>query len=192
MAESERDEPLDAFVAELRAIGKRKPTRERRAVLRDALFHKREGVQSVAAQVLGAWGGRESVDDLRSWLARLNERHDPYSGPRIVAIRELARCIDPSDSDWALDLYFSQEGVSATHEYLPLACAADPKRARPRIERELRSRDPVNRHAALKLIRWMELPDRAILARPLVDDPDDWTRGLARGLASENPSRERI
>jgi methionyl aminopeptidase len=128
-------EPLDVLVAELRAIGTKRPTTERRAILRAALLHKREGVQSVAAQVLGGWGGRESVEDLRLWLGQL-ERHDPYIGPRTIAIRELERCIDVDDSDWVLDLYSGQEGVVATHEYFPLASATDPVRARPRIERE--------------------------------------------------------
>jgi hypothetical protein len=180
-----RNEPLDALVAELRALGAEQPTRERRAILRAALLHKREGVQSVAAQVIGAWGGRESVEDLRVWLERLIERHDPYIGPRTVAIRELARCIAADDSDWALDLYFGQKGVVATHEYLPLASATDPATARPRIERELRSLNAVKRHAALKLTSRMKLPDSASLARPLINDPDDWTRRLARDLANQ-------
>lgn len=182
---SERGEQLDVLVSRLRAIGAERPTTERRAILRAALFHKREGVQSVAAQVLGAWGGRESVEDLRLWLGRINERHDPYIGPRNVAIRELAGCIDVDDSDWALDLYFGQEGDVATSEYLRLASAADPAKARRRIERELLNPEAVKRHAALKLMSRMALPDSATLARSLIDDPDDWTRGLARDLAGQ-------
>jgi HEAT repeat protein len=181
----QRDEPLDSLVAELRALGATKPTPERRAIVRDALFHKREGVQSVAAQVLGSWGGQESVAELRLWLARLDERHEPFIGPRGVAISQLARCIGPEDSEWSLDLYFGQNGITATHEYLPLARAVDPEHARPRIERELQDANPVKRHAALKLIRWMQLPDSASLASPLVNDADSTTRRLARDLAGQ-------
>jgi hypothetical protein len=173
------------LVAELRALGAKKPTPERRAIVRDALFDKREGVQSVAAQVLGSWGGQETVADLRLWLARLDERHDPFIGPRGVAISQLARCIRAEDADWALDLYFGQNGMTATHEYLPLASAVDRECARPRIERELHNPDPVKRHAALKLIRWMQLPDTASLASPLVNDDDSTTRRLARDLAGD-------
>jgi hypothetical protein len=174
---------MERLIAELRALGARKPTPPRRERVRDALFDKREGVQSVAAQVLGSWGGRESVAELRLWLARLDDLHKPFIGPREVAVRELGRCIELEDVDWVLDLYFGQNDVVATHEYLPLASATDPGRARPRIERELQNPDPVKRHAALKLIRWMQPPDAADLAKGLVDDPDAVTRGLARDLS---------
>ncbi len=182
MPESNRDEPLDAAVSRLREIGRQRPTPERRAEVRNALSDRREGVQAVAAQVLGAWGGRETVENLRAWLQQLDQRHPSYSGPRNVAIRELARCINAADADWALDLYFGQDTLVATHEYLPLGSATEPEKARRRIKLELRNQDPIKRHAALKLIRWMQLPDGADLAQPLLDDPDHTTRRLARDL----------
>lgn len=175
-------ESLDRVVAGLREIGVLKPSPERRKTICDALLHKREGVQSVAAQVLGAWGGSESVCALRDWLSRLDERHEPFIGPRGVAIRELARCIGEQDANWALDLYFGQGGVLETHEYLILAASVDPSRSRSRIEAEVQSPDPVRRHAALKLANYQGLSDAADLARPLADDPDKDTRTLARHL----------
>ena len=123
---------------------------------------------------------------MRLWLTRLDERHEAFIGPRTVAIRELARCIGAEDADWALDLYFGQKGATATHEYLPLARAVDPELARSRIRRELQNPDPVKRHAALKLTGSMQLPDRATLARALVNDSDSTTRRLARALAEQS------
>ena len=146
-----RSEPLDELIASLRALGAKKATPERRAVMRDALSNKWEGAQSVAAQALGSWGGPESVADLRWWLSRL-DHHGSFTGPRVIAMEQLACCIGPEDADWVLDLYFGQESVTATHEYLGLATRVDPAVARTRIMKESRNPNPVRRHAALKLI----------------------------------------
>jgi HEAT repeat protein len=182
-----RNEPLNELVTSLRALGTQKATPQRRAVVREALGHKSEGAQSVAAQVLGLWGGRESVADLREWLGQL-DRHEPFIGPRGVALEALARCVGPEDVDWMLELYFGQDSVLATHEYLRLACAVDPTLARPRIVAELSHDSAIRRHAAVKLISWLRYTDTADLVRPLLADEDEFTRAAARAvLAGAEP-----
>jgi hypothetical protein len=60
------------------------------------LDHKWEGVQTVAARVLGEWGGPKSVAGLRAWLSRLHER--PYAwAARGVAAKALAMCVSETD-----------------------------------------------------------------------------------------------
>jgi len=167
----------------LRLLAREPPTPEQRARVGDALRSKFEGVQSVAAQVLAAWGDRTSVETLRSWLLTVLKR--PYGWAiRGVAIRALAKCIDSTDTGWVLDLYFSRPDRLLKHEFLPLAAAVDPTPARPRLTAEVRSSDPLNRHAAIKVICRMPYRDRETLIRPILADTDKYNRKAARSILS--------
>jgi hypothetical protein len=140
--------------ARLRALAALKPTTERRAEVEAMLDNKWEGVQTVAAQVLGSWGGRESVAALRTWLARLYER--PYSwAARGVAARALALCVTEADVGWALDLYFDQPTLVRRHEIFPILAALPREETVTRLENEARDPDPERREAAARALTWI-------------------------------------
>src|SRR5690348_2838346 len=142
---------LKAQAVHLRSLGELQPTPERRAEVELALRHKREGIQSVAARVLGQWGGRESVSALRHWLISSLARESGWS-IRGVAIRELARLVEPGDAQWVLDLYFGVQDRLVKHELFFLAKALDPESARAELVARLRDPDWSNRQAAVKAI----------------------------------------
>lgn len=81
-----------------------KATRDRRAEAEALLDSKWEGVQVLAGQVLAAWGGRDSIAPLRSWLERILGQPDA----RIIrpAADAVGHCVGEEDAEWALDLYF--------------------------------------------------------------------------------------
>ena len=175
---------LQAYAAHLRALGEQPPTAERRAEVIAALAHKREGIQSVAAQVLGTWGGRESVETLRNWFPELRSRANGWA-VRGVVIRQLAQLVEAQDVGWVLDLYFRLEGALEKHEFLPLVLVLDPAAARARLVAGLRDSEATNRQAAVKAIGNMAFPDRRQLLSPLMDDPDRAVQQSARLLAQK-------
>lgn len=175
---------LKAQVVHLRSLGTLPPTPERRAEVVRALHHKREGIQSVAIQVLGRWGGRESVTVLREWLMSSLARERGWS-IRGVAIRELARLVEPGDTQWVLDLYFGVQDRLVKHELFFLAKALDPESARTELVARLRDSDWVNRQAAVKAIGNMAYPDRHRLLTPLIEDPHKEVQKSARYLAQK-------
>lgn len=115
------------------------------------LDHKWEGVQTVAAHVLGAWGGTESVAALRGWLARLLER--PYGwAVRGVAAQALAMCVTEEDIAWVLDLYFELPTPMLQHELLPVLAALPTAQTLTYLRVESR-RDRSRRDAATRALR---------------------------------------
>jgi HEAT repeat protein len=143
------------------------------------LWSKWQGVQSVAAQVIAGWGGREAVEALRELLMR------SYGKPhwwtmRGVAARELAKCIDETDAEWVLEHYFGQPNSRTKHEMTPLVWGLPVEAARVRVEAELSSADRENRRAALGALAWMPFPDKVALLRRLADDPEPSIRDAAR------------
>ena len=173
---------LSELAAHLWSLAEPPPTPETRAEVVAALKHKREGIQSIAAQVLGAWGTRDSVPPLRDWLLECQERDSGWA-VRGVAVRQLAQLVEAVDADWILDLYFSVPGWIAKHELLPLVRALNPEIARAHLVRALRDEDWTNRHAAVKAIGNMAFPDRRRLLVPLIDDPDRNVQKSARALS---------
>lgn len=80
-----------------------------------------------------------------------------------MAAKALSECVDESDVDWILDLYFSVSSVLAKHELLhPLVVNLSSEKARKRLLLECKSMDRDNRQAALKAIANMRdgFPDR--------------------------------
>jgi len=156
---AERDE-----VEGLRSLLASTPSDERRARVLAGLQSKYEGAQSVATQVLGVWGDRESVEMLRQRLVSLLARSDAFA-LRGVTVAALARWIAPVDTNWVLDLYFSRPDWYAKYELFELASAVDAATGRSRVLTELRGPDPLNREAAARVIGrvrysdWRELID---------------------------------
>jgi HEAT repeat protein len=175
---------LSESAAHLWALAEQPPTPTSRAEVLAALHHKREGIQSIAAQVLGAWGSRDSVAPLRDWLLECQQRDSGWA-VRGVAVRQLAQLVEAADAEWVLDLYLSVPGWIAKHELLPLVAALTPEVARARLVHALRDPDWTNRHAAVKAIGNMAFPDRRHLLLPLIDDPDRNVRKSARFFAQE-------
>jgi len=175
---------LSELAAHLWAFADQPPTPAARAEVLAALRHKREGIQSIGAQVLGSWGGRESIEPLRRWLLECQEREAGWA-VRGVAVDQLARLVEGQDAEWILDLYFSVPGWIAKHELFPLVRALKPDVARPRLVAALRDPDWTNRHAAVKAIGNMAFHDRRRLLLPLVDDPNHNVQKSARFLSRE-------
>jgi|SRR5205823_3946855 len=177
-------EDLSELAARLWTLAEQSPTSASRAEVMAALHHKREGIQSIAAQVLGAWGGRESVEPLRVWLLVCQQRESGWA-VRGVAVRQLAQLVESQDANWVLDLYFSVPDWIAKHELLPLVRALAPDVARARLVAGLRDASWMNRHAAVKAIGNTAFPDRRRLLLPLLDDPNRNVQKSARFLSQE-------
>ena len=166
-----------------------KPSAQAWAEVRQALSSKWEGLQSRACRVLAAWGGREAVNELRSFLLDANAREFGWS-IRGVVVDSLARCVAAEDTDWVLNHYFSIPGVLNKHELLPVVRALPIESARSRLLAESSSTDRDNRQAAMKAFANMEYPevDRLALLSRLSEDQDSAIRSgaqaLARGLTS--------
>ena len=175
---------LQRQVANLRALGEQPPTPERRAEMLSALQSKFEGIQSVALDVLGRWGGPESSEVLRAFLQEAFVREAGWA-IRGVAVRNLIPLVSAADAAWVLDLYFGLPDVLTKHELVRLVIALPPAAARTRLVGELRSPDRLNRQAAVKAIGNMSYPDRRELLRPLREDPDRFVRKSARLLSQE-------
>jgi hypothetical protein len=143
---------MQELVRALKEDGRGGPTPEARERARAALDSKYEGVQSVAAQVLGAWGDRESVAMLRRWYQGMFEAGRRRMTLMGVGSRCLAQCIDATDAGWILDLYFSQS-AQLQHEVLHLARALTVGSARERLMIEASGPDVHRRKAAVRLAR---------------------------------------
>jgi HEAT repeat protein len=172
---------LQAYAVHLRSLGELSPTSARRAEVTEALHHKWEGIQSIAAQVLGRWAGHESIEALRTWLFACFERKNGWA-VRGVAVQQLAQLVEARDTEWVLELYFGLEDRLAKHEILPLVLALRPESAREGLVSRLRDPDWANRQAAVKAIGNMAFPDRRQLLSPLVDDAHKEVQKSARYL----------
>jgi hypothetical protein len=141
--------------ARLRALGRQKPTMERRAEVEALLGHKWEGVQTVAAHVLGEWGGVESVAALRRWLSLLCERPHAWAA-RGVAAGAPAMCVTESDIPWVLDLYFRLEEPLLEYELLPLLTGLPTQETVRRLRTEVQCGDRAHRDAAGRALTIIE------------------------------------
>lgn len=173
---------LQAEAATLEGLGKLKPSAERVARVKTALSSKWEGTQALAIGVLAQWGGRESVELIKTFLTDAFARKFGWS-VRGVAIRALAELVGPEDVDWVLNLYFEQPQFLEKHELLRLVIRLPVKPARPRLVRELGSDDALNRQAAVKAIGNMPFDDVSALLKPMRTDPDKGVRDSAKALS---------
>jgi HEAT repeat protein len=171
-------------VSDLRSLASLKPTPERLAKITAALDSKFEGIQSVALQVLGQWGGTESVDLLRKFLTRAFTRHSGWS-IRVVAVTALAPHLRPADAEWVLNLYFVLPNVLLKHEIFPLVTKLPVVTAYERLKKELASTGWMNRQAAVKAIGNMPFPGRNQLIYPLLNDPNKQVRTSARAASGQ-------
>ena len=175
---------LEQQTSYVRSLGQQIATAERRAEVMAALGSKWEGVQSVALDALGHWGGSDSLTALRCFLEEAFGR-DAGWAIRGVAIRNLIPMVTAEDAEWVLDMYFKRPTALEKHELLQLVLALPPESARARLVAELASPDPVNRQAAVKAIGNMRYPDRVLLIRPLRDDLDHRVRSSAKVLSQD-------
>lgn len=141
----------------LQDLARSRPTAKRRAEVEVLLQSKWTGVQISAAQVLGKWGGPESVLALRRWLDE--------GGSTADAIKALARCVGDADVDWALDIHlqlFSQGSGLMTWPIvigLPRAATVE------RLAREAKSGSE-HRRAAEVALRWIAQHDEWLAEQP--------------------------
>ena len=179
----------------LRSLGERPPTPELRLEVEGYLSNKWEGIQAVAAQVLGAWGGPESVHVLREFLSRTYNKKYSWS-IRGVTVDALAKSVDERDVEWVLDLYFGIEDTIAKHELLPLVSALPVSKVHQRIQQEALGADRDNRQASMKVITRMPFPDKIDLLKQMAGDPDaqiqsvvhNWTERLTHDEPDQEPN----
>jgi HEAT repeat protein len=175
---------LKDLTERIHALAEMPETPGRRALAYDALGNKWEGIQAIAIQTLGRWGGRESVSKLRAFLEDAFQRKSDH-GIRGVAVRNLAGLITAEDADWILDLYFGLPESLLKHEVAPLVSVLPPRAGRARLLVELRSADRLNRRAAVRAVGTMAFPDRRQLLWPLREDDDSSVRKMARAFTHE-------
>lgn len=174
---------LQEEAEKLRRLGYSKPNCTGMSIVREAMSSKWEGIQSIALQVLGQWGGKEAIEMLRSFLVNAYAREYGWT-IRGVAVRSLAKIVGSDDVDWVLALYFSLPGWLAKHELLPVVLQLPPERARTRLTSEPLNIDPVNRQAAAKAIGNMPFEDRIKLLKPLCEDESEEVRATAKALTA--------
>ena len=88
-----RDESL-----RLRELATSPPTPEARVDIVAALASKFEGIQAVAAEVLGRWGDPDSKAALKAWFLETMRRPNGWA-VRSVGTRELARLEAREDTE---------------------------------------------------------------------------------------------
>lgn len=138
---------------------------------------KWEGVQVVAARVLGKWGGRRSVELLRNWLIGYYDRKSRNMGVERVASEALLACYEAQDVAWILDLYFSKPKKLYSYSLpltLPIELVQD------RILAESKHPEVAHRRAALEAIIRKDFPNRCNVLKQLTSDPNKTLSGEAR------------
>ena len=168
---------LKAESLRLREFSVTPPSDTARDEVAKALGSKFEGIQAVAAEVLGAWGDPTSKAALRAWFLTTIPRPNGWA-IRSVGVRELARLATAEDAGWVLDLYFGAKDRLLQHELLRLAAALPPNPARQMVEQRARDPDPRVRHAALKILVWSSWGERKALLHPFASDGDPAIRKL--------------
>jgi hypothetical protein len=162
---------LRAESLRLRDLATVPPTPKARDEVTQALSSKWEGVQAVAAEVLGAWGDPLSKNTLREWF--METIHRPLGWAiRSVAVRELARLATGDDARWVLDLYFETDDGLLQHELLRLAAALPAASAMDLVLTKARNANARVRHSALKILVWSSWGEPKDLLRPFAKDPD--------------------
>jgi HEAT repeat protein len=171
-----------ARVEELRMLGSARPRRGDREIVMAALGSKWEGLQSVAAQTLGRWGDRESVEALRDLWLRCQGRKNASSLQGVVA-RSLASCVGAQDAEWVLDCYF--DSFKTSHSYLGIVVGTLPfETTRKRLLEESHSPQRNRRHAALVVLGRLPVSERRALLKRFLDDEDGDIRAIAYHLDS--------
>jgi hypothetical protein len=143
-----------------------------------AMRSRYEGIRAVAAEVLGCWGGDDSVTELKALLLAT------YSKTRSQALRgavtkALSVCVRQQDAPWVLDLLFSVKGPTRKRELVwPLVASLPVEAARGRLIDELSSTDRWNRQAAVMAIAAIkgDFPDRRQLLERALIDPSTFVR----------------
>jgi hypothetical protein len=169
---------LKAECAQLRELGRSRPNATSRRIAIEALRSKFESVQVEGGKLLGRWGGRDAVDNLREWLLRGYEKPKAHS-VRGQAVNALSQCVTAEDAGWVLDFYFSRPKPDDSFHLVPLICALPSRAWRSRIESECRSTSAARRRAAVFAVARTTFPGKREILRQLRNDPAPDVRSLA-------------
>ena len=104
---------LKAESLRLREFSVSPPTESARNEVTEALGSKFEGIQALAAEVLGAWGDPASKAALRDWFLQTIPKPNGWA-IRAVGVRELAQLASADDAGWVLDLYLERTTASCS------------------------------------------------------------------------------
>jgi hypothetical protein len=155
----------------LRDLATAPPTPEVRGDVMQALHSKWEGIQAVAAEVLGAWGDPQSKAALREWFLETMER--PFGwAVRSVGAEALAGLMTGDDTEWVLDLYFGTNDAVLHQPLLQLAASLPAIPARDAVLAKARTGNASERRAALEILIWSSWGQPRDLLRPFARDPD--------------------
>lgn len=179
------NETLNRESSRIRAIAEGKPSSSARDELEAALRSKHHGVRIIAAQALGRWGGRRSVEALKAAFERdLGPR--PHFSLRKQYLSALAQCYDEQDISWILDMHFAPEVKHPDSHYIrrELIGTMSHRHIRDRVLQEAKRPDPGRRmKAAHALVSTNDpFPGAEDVLNQMLQDPVEAIRKKARIL----------
>ncbi len=98
---------LRTLCEELRQIGSRSATPAKRKKIEDATSSKWDGVKVAAATALSQWCDPQSVQTLKDLLIAVTAKPCRYSAAGAIT-RLLVPHLQPSDLDWAVDVFIRE------------------------------------------------------------------------------------
>lgn len=149
-----------------------------RGEVHESLSSKFEGIQSLAAQVLAAWGDPESVEQLKTWFDNIEDREHGWS-IRGVAAKAMAKCVTTSDTGWVLDRFFAASGVERIR-FRVLVLALPWESVERRILKALESEAASDRRGGTLVLIWYEPEDLRTRLKVLAADIDPQVSRMAR------------
>jgi hypothetical protein len=167
----------------LKALIRQRETPELRQEAEAALNSKWTGVQVCAARVLAKWGGRRSVELLKTWVEKWywGDRHKHFAMQH-TASDILAECIEPQDADWVLNTYLTI-GYETVGRFALWRCIEKLRFAavQERLARESTSDNRSRRMATLDFLIGLKKPTTVReLVKRFLEDPDPEIKREAR------------
>jgi HEAT repeat protein len=139
------------------------------------------GQQSLALQVLGDWGQPEDKERIKqSLIAACRTKAGRALSIRHVAIGALEHLVSQVDSNWLLQLCFSDLDTATRHDLFRLFKGLTPEVTRSDLLTQLKSPDWTTRWAAVRAIMAVKFPDQQELLTPLLEDSDRLVRETAK------------
>lgn len=181
------NETLNRESDRVRTLAEGKPSSEARDELERALKSKHHGVRVIAAQALGRWGGRHSVEALKAAFMR-ELGSGAHSALRKEYLSALARCYEEEDVPWIMDMHFSEALSWPDAHYIRRELIGTMPQAwvRERVLAEIQSPHPQKRvEAAHALVFTRDpFPGAKAALEGLLNDPVKAVRDKARILCN--------
>jgi HEAT repeat protein len=179
------NEALTRESSRIRTIAEGEPSSSARDELEAALRSKHHGVRVIAAQALGTWGGRRSVEALKAAFERdLGLRR--HFSLRKQYLSALAQCYHEQDIPWILDVHFAPEVKHPDSHFIrrELIATMSHRQIRDRVLEEAKSPDPDRRLKAAHVLVFTNdpFPGAEEVLNRMLQDPVKAIRKKARML----------